>query len=161
HAIAPGLIEGLIPDRGRHSPIIGFALDGYPIYGPWGYTATGELRRMRSSYRLRRTTARDRWPDGTLLAPGQSGPPLDATYPLGTFVEDYEYREGSGDLDVYNGRFAKTPEYPQGTYAYFLATGDDGKLAFPYLLAHEFYGRYPLAAPDHRMKFRSRNEFTA
>jgi hypothetical protein len=147
HPAAPGLIEGLIPDHGRHSPIIGFALDGYPIYGPWGYTAAGPLRRMRSSYRLRAITTRDRWPDGTLLAPGQYGPPVGAEYPLGTFVEDYEYHAGAGDLDQYNGRFAKTPEYPQGTYAYFLATDDAGALAFPYLLAHEFYGRYHEPAP--------------
>src|SRR5581483_10041223 len=148
HPAAPGLIEGLIPDQGRHSPIIGFALDGYPIYGPWGYTSTGELRRMRSSYRLRAITARDRWPDGTVLAPGQYGPAVGSEYPLGTFVEDYDYVAGLGDLDRYNGRFAKTPEYPRGTYAYFLATDDAGALAFPYLLAHEYYGRYPAAGPE-------------
>src|SRR5713226_74644 len=113
HAVSAGLIEGLIPDRGRHSPIIGFALDGYPIYGPWSFDG-GELRRMRSSYRLRDMASRDRWPDGTRLAPGQYGPAVDTSYPLGSFVEDYEYVAGSGDLDQYNGRFAKTPEYPHG-----------------------------------------------
>jgi hypothetical protein len=146
HPATPGLIEGLIPGNGRHSPIIGFALDGYPIYGPWAYTPDGQLRRMRSSYQLRTITVRDRWPDGTLLAPGQAGPPVGADYPLGSFVEDYEYLANSGDLDRFNGRFAKTPEYPQGTYAYFLATDEAGNLAFPYLLAHEYYGRYPAAA---------------
>ena len=137
---ADGLIEKLIPVQGEHSPIIGFALDGYPIYGPWASTTDG-LRRMRSSYQLRKIATRDTWPDATRLAPGQEGPVVSSEYPLGTFVEDYEYVEGSGDLDQYNGRFSITPGYPQGTYAYFLSTSQDGRLAFPYLLAHQFYGK--------------------
>ena len=54
--------------------------------------------------------------------PGQYGPDVSASDPAGTFMEDYEYRAGSGDLDEFNGRFAITPEYPAGTYAYFLST---------------------------------------
>lgn len=141
----PGLLEGLLTDRRRHSPIIGYALDGYPVYGPW----TGGAR-MRSSYRLRRIATRERLPDGTLLAPGQSGPPIGNEFPLGAFAEDYEYVKGSGDLDEYNGRFAITPEYPNGTYAYFLSTNSDGQLAFPYLLAFAFYGQYGAPKPLHR-----------
>ena len=144
-----GLIEALIPDGRRHSPIIGFALDGFPVYGPWGNTESG-LRRLRSSYRLRSMTVRDRWPDGTRLAPGQYGPEVDAEYPLGSFIEDYAYVPGSGDLDQYNGRFSKTPEYPDGTYAYYLATDVAGAEAFPYLTATEFAGVYepePLRLP--------------
>jgi hypothetical protein len=34
-----GLIEQLIPDSGVHSPILGYALDGFPVYGPWGFFA--------------------------------------------------------------------------------------------------------------------------
>lgn len=133
----PGLIEGLVANRGKHSPIIGFALDGYPIYGPWA--AEG---RMRSSYQWRKITARDSLPDGTVLAPGQTGPAVTPQHPLGTFAEDFEYVPGSGDLDQYNGRIAKTPEYPDGTYAYFLTTNRDGGLAYPYLLAHEYRGQF-------------------
>jgi len=144
----PGLLEGLLPGRGRHSPIIGYALDGYPVYGPWS-----SIGRMRSSYRLRQIPARNRLPDGTLLAPGQDGPPVNSEYPLGAFVEDYEYIAGAGNLDQYNGRFMPTPEYPDGTYAYFLSTGADGALAFPYILATEFKGQFgthtplPIAGP--------------
>jgi len=142
HPSQPGLLERLAACTGKHSPLIGFALDGYPVYGPC--SAAG---RQKSSYRLRAIVVRDRWPDRTLLAPGQSGPPVTFAYPLGTFGEDYEYVAGSGDLDRYNGRFAVTPEYPQGTYAYYLSTAPDGRLAFPYLLAHEFYGEYSEAKP--------------
>ena len=38
----------------------------------------------------------------------------------GSFVQDYEYVEGLGDLDACNGRFGTTPEYPDGTYHYFI-----------------------------------------
>lgn len=149
HSFAPGLLEKLIADASGHSPIIGFAFDGYPIYGPWAYAnaanigANSPLRRMRSSYRLRAIKQRTHWPDGTALMPGQYGPDVNEQYPLGTFTEDYEYVAGAGDLDEFNGCFVKTPEYPGGTYAYFLATeaGNVGaRLAFPYLLAHRYFG---------------------
>ena len=39
----------------------------------------------------------------------------------GAFTADYEYVAGSGTLDECNGRFTKTPEFPKGTYAYFLS----------------------------------------
>ena len=38
---------------------------------------------------------------------------------LVSFVEDFEYIEGYGDLDQHNGRFAVTPDYPNGIYAYY------------------------------------------
>jgi hypothetical protein len=141
HPTAPGLIEQLIESGGRHSPLIGFALDGYPVYGPWAYDGNGGVRRMRSSYRLRSITRRHEWPDGTRLTPEQFGPDVSSAEPLGTFAEDYEYARGLGDLDEFNGRFSRTPEYPDGTYAYFLATNESGRLAYPYLVGPRFYGR--------------------
>jgi hypothetical protein len=143
-----GLLEQLVRDGSRHSPLIGFALDGYPVYGPWAYAntdGTGGLRRMHSSYRLRSIQRRHDWPDGTCLTPEQYGPDVTANDPLGTFAEDYEYAAGSGDLDEFNGRLTKTPEYPDGTYAYFLTTDAEGRLAFPYLIGPRFYGRVPKA----------------
>lgn len=140
-----GVLENLIADASQHSPIIGYAFDGYPIYGPWAYGEDGKLRRMRSGYRLRQIKRRTYLPDGTELTPAQFGPSVgkDAgtDFPLGSFVEDYEFAAGTGDLDEHNGRFAKTPEYPAGTYAYFLTTDAAGRLAFPYLLAHRYHGQ--------------------
>ena len=37
----------------------------------------------------------------------------------GFFVNDFIY-DGSGDLDIHNGRFCKTPEFPNGTYYYVI-----------------------------------------
>ncbi len=153
---SPGLIEKLIPGRGRRSPIIGFAFDGHPIYGTWAF-AGSELRRMRSSYKVRDIKVRDTWPDSTRLAPGQYGPAVDAEFPLGTFVEDYDYAANSGDLDEYNGyngKFAVTPEYPDGSYAYFLTTGYAGRLGFPDLLAHEYFGKCEEVEDPARPRFR-------
>lgn len=140
HSPSLGLIEAVAMASGAHSPILGFARDGYPMYGPWGFADDGSLTRMKPSYRPRRISRRSSWPDGTELAPGQWGPTVDAEYPLGTFAEDYEYAAGSGDLDACNGRFVRTPEYPDGTYAYFLATGPTGELAYPYLVGRCLHG---------------------
>jgi hypothetical protein len=38
----------------------------------------------------------------------------------GTFREDWEYVADSGDLDQCNGLEGVTPEYPEGTYHYYI-----------------------------------------
>jgi len=50
----------------------------------------------------------------------RTGGPSISDYPIGTFIEDYEYNEGDdNDLDEHNGRFSITPEFPTGRYCYF------------------------------------------
>lgn len=130
-------------DTTHHSPILGYAFDGYPIYGPYGYAntdGTGGIRRMRSSFRLRNITTRTTLPNGDTLSPSQYGPPVSSSYPLGYYVEDYEYVDGSGDLDRHNGRFCVTPEYPKGTYAYFVTIDSTGASAYPYIIGPTYYG---------------------
>ncbi|MCX6597091.1 MAG: YHYH protein [Acidobacteria bacterium] len=146
------LLQALLDRKSEHSPLLGFALDGYPVYGPYGWDPDRRVRPFRSSYQLRRQTKRSRWPDGTLLTPAQEGPDVSPQFPAGTFIEDYEYVAGSGDLDQHNGRFAATPEFPQGTYAYFLAT-QNGRLAYPYLIGPTYLGvpSEPATAPYHRL----------
>ena len=80
-------------DDSVHSPIIGFAFDGYPIYGAYG-TVDGEVTLMRSSYELN---------DG---ADGSNG------------IPDYQYIKDSGHLDACNGVLSATPEFPDGIYHY-------------------------------------------
>ena len=137
-----------------HSPLLGWAYDGYPVYGPYGYatatSATSGVRRMVSSYAIRKdnTTTRTSLPawaqayqgiTGTLTT-SEYGPAVNVTYPLGRYVEDYDYTAGSGDLDQYNGRFGVTPEFPTGTYAYFVTIDATGAPAFPYYLGPQYYG---------------------
>jgi len=126
-----------------HSSIVGFGFDGYPIYGPYGYAnadGTGEIRMMRSSYRKRSITTRTTLPNGTVLTSANYGPAVSGTYPLGYYVEDYEYVPGYGELDAYNGRTCITPEYPQGTYAYFVTIDANGVPAYPYMIGPAYYG---------------------
>lgn len=132
----------------KASPILGWAFDGHPIYGPYA-TINGAVRRVRSSFRLRTIMARQSLPEwvqplhvgvSPQLAANQYGPPINAQFPLGRYLEDYEFVAGLGDLDIYNGRFAPTAEYPQGIYAYHVTLEEDGAPAFPYIFAAQFYG---------------------
>jgi hypothetical protein len=45
-----------------------------------------------------------------------------------------------GDLDQYNGRFVVTPEYPNGTYAYFTTIDAAGAAVYPYIIGPQYYG---------------------
>ena len=61
-------------------------------------------------------------------------------YALGDLVEDYIYDSSVGTLDEHNGKFAVTPEYPNGTYAYFMTEDSSGNPAYPYAIGPTFYG---------------------
>lgn len=121
-------IAGSEPNTKVHSPIIGFAYDGNPIYGPFGYenplNPQSSIVRMTSSYVLNGNR-----PQGPALS----------TYPIGSFVNDYRYVHKSGSLDQNNGRFCVTPDYPQGTYAYFLTINSNQVPQFPYFVGENFY----------------------
>lgn len=127
----------------EHSPLIGYAYDGFPIYGAYGFAnadGTGGVARMKSSYQLRNITTRTQYADGTNVTPG---PPVSTTYPLGRYREDYEFiaHPGMEDyLDEHNGRFCVTPEYPNGTYAYFCTVDGNHNSAYPYVVGPTFYG---------------------
>lgn len=127
----------------EHSPLIGFAYDGFPIYGAYGYAnadGTGGIVRMKSSYQLRNITVRTHYADGTNVT---DGPAVSTTYPLGYFREDYEYVAHPSDasyLDVHNGRFCITPEYPLGIYCYFATVDANHNSAYPYAVGPTFYG---------------------
>ncbi|OUV39345.1 MAG: hypothetical protein CMA18_002785 [Methanobacteriota archaeon] len=112
----------------QHSPIIGWAFDGYPIYGMYGYNDDqSALTPITSSYVIERT---------------QEGG--DQGY---NGIDDWNYVEGTGDLDECNGRFGPTPEYPEGIYHYVstplsgsptMVTDTNGQsvgmIGFPYFL---------------------------
>ena len=151
----------------KHSPIVAWAYDGVPIYGPYGLAdplgdpttlknpdakpgcdddylvLEASVRRMRSSYFIR-----------DFPLPGR--PSINEEV-MGVFVEDYEYlpegHELHGDLDEYNGRFCKPPEFPEGRYCYFLTISKHNDLLrtnkqsaqnLPYSKSHsEIHPRYP------------------
>jgi len=126
-------------DSNYHSPILGFAYDGNPIYGPYAYSSKtgGFITQMLSGYSL---------------LDNQDNRPSTSIYPEGFFVEDYVYEKSSSDsiLDENNGRFCITPDYPNGTYAYFTTIDerfpeDSGvfenykKPSFPYVIGHNYH----------------------
>ncbi|OYU83805.1 MAG: hypothetical protein CFE24_09585 [Flavobacterium sp. BFFFF2] len=127
----------------QHSPLLGFAYDGFPIYGAYAYAntdGTGGIVRMKSGYQLRNITTRTTYSDGT---PVTNGPAVSTTYPLGYFREDYEFVAHPNDLsylDAHNGRFCITPEYPNGIYCYFATVDANHNSAYPYVVGPTFYG---------------------
>lgn len=90
--------------------LIGYAADGFPMYGLYGHTQSNDvnspLKLLTPSFQLKAG------------ARPQGAPP---GHYDGTFVEDYDYVEGAGDLDQCNGRQGVTPEYPKGTYYYMVS----------------------------------------
>jgi hypothetical protein len=149
----------------KHSPLLGWVKDGYPIYGPYGYSvatnAASGVRRMVSGYVLRNGQSGSQ----NLTATGRTslplwaqrlynvasniltGPAVSTTYPLSRYMEDNDYlgdlgyTQGVGfDLDEYNGRFCVTPEFPGGTYAYFVSIGSNGTPTFPYNIGRAYRG---------------------
>lgn len=149
----------------RHSPILGWVRDGHPIYGPYGYAvatnASSGIRRMLTGFQLRNggrgtddltAAGRSTLPAWAVrlygVSANQSGPAVSATYPLGRYMEDNAYLGDLGlelgsdfDLDEFNGRFCVTPEFPEGTYAYFVSMAEDGTPVFPYNIGRAFYGQ--------------------
>ena len=120
----PNLRISFGDDGSQVSNIIGWAYDGNPIYGPYGYSdpenSNSAPKLLESGYSLNPSNIIDR--------------PL---LPSGFFVEDYEYTN-FGDLDENNGRFGKTPEFPNGVYAYF-ATLDTFLIPkFPYFIGNKY-----------------------
>ena len=118
-----------------HSKIIGWAFDGHPIYGPYGYTNpsdnTSAPTTMTSSFALIATDTHrpvgSKYTD-TITIDSQS-----VTLSAGTFLQDYAFTPGSGSLDSSNGRYAITPEYPNGTYAYYLSVDNSQVPVYPYI----------------------------
>lgn len=126
-----------------HSPILGFAFDGFPIYGPYGYStatdSTSGIKKLVSGYKTRTITDRTTLSNGTTLTSTYYGPTL-TEYKIGSFLEDYEFSSLGADLDIYNGRYCKTPEYTSGTYAYFVNVDSSGDGVYPFVIGASYYG---------------------
>ena len=130
YSSAIGSKDGFDDFTGTHSPIIGWAYDGNPIYGPYGYTSpfdSSTVGILTGGYSLNSSNIDNR-PDLSI-------------FPAGFFADDYSY-DANGDLDEHNGRYCKTPEYPNGVYAYFagVSTGTSGQLEpkFPYFVGNTY-----------------------
>ena len=193
----PGFLGSYVGVDG-HSKIIGWSIDGYPIYGPYGYanpqSAASSPVLMTSGYfaeikpnrpqdfsvvtygtvtgktTLRLIDAKNIAPGARLTGPSFPGTitvlsrnknvitvdtpvsvtnnvRLNVSWPLGIFVEDYTYSGTNASLDRHNGRFCVTPEYPDGTYAYFTTQDALGTPIYPYFVGNTFYGSLEISPP--------------
>ncbi|MEP4077659.1 sulfatase-like hydrolase/transferase [Haloferula sp.] len=102
---------------GHHSPILAWTFDGFPLYGPYGFSdpldPESGVRRMISGYQTRDGSngsddlniigrsslpawiTRNEASRSNPLATTQYGPAVNGTYTLGHYLEDYAYK---GDL---------------------------------------------------------------
>ena len=93
------------------SPVIGFAADGFPIYGSYFLDSeTNEVRKVVSGYELK---------SGSRPGPDSFDP--GGSYD-GTYIQDYEFT-GNGDLDACNGMAVN------GNYGYYVTD------SYPWLMA--------------------------
>ena len=112
------LIDAFRITSTAHSPIVGWAYDGAPIYGPYAYeftNGTGSIVRMTSGYTRNK------------LSPN---PDIEC-------IEDFTFTN-TGSLDENNGRFAVTPEYPKGVYAYYCTVDENDVPVFPYVIGNTY-----------------------
>ena len=143
HGLPTGLLEELDfaagkDDHDTHSPLIGWAADGFPVYYAYGYQQaddpTSDIVKLTTSFQLKKGER----PSGSAGPGGQYD---------GAFIQDYEFSAGTGDLDECNGRFCVTPDFPQGTYAYFLTDSwpviPRGFRGTPVLLKERRHGAHP------------------
>ena len=153
----------------QHSPILGWNFDGYPIYGPYGYSTANDpnsgIRRIVSGYVPRdgnfgttnlNTAGRSSLPAWAIrsghgnnpnAADAATGPAVSAAFPIGWYLQDFDYLGDRGytqgtdfDLDDSNGRWCVTPEFPEGTYAYFVTIDASFQPAYPYIIGRQYYG---------------------
>jgi len=115
-----GMPKGFIASLGGNSEtmtLIGWAVDGFPIYARYGYSnpvdVSSQIKLMKASYQLNSDISERR-------------PPLDV-YPFGTFLQDWTYVAGTGDLDECNGQVGVITEFPEGIYHYYATD------SYPYL----------------------------
>ena len=113
---------------GEHSPIVGWAYDRNPIYGPRGYSDpfdnSSSIKILETGYKIH-SNIKDR---------------EKLNFDLGFFVDDYTYLPTSStDLDEHNGRYCRTPDYPNGVYAYFASIDPlSQKPVFPYFVGNTY-----------------------
>ncbi len=148
----------------RHSPILGWVRDGFPVYGPYGYAVTNNpasgVRRMISGFVPRNSaapdvTSRTTYPLWAVRVKNlastnlttEAGPSVSGMRPLGRYLEDNDYLGDLGftlgvdfDLNEWNARFCVTPEFPGGTWAYFVCINAAGTPVFPYNIGRQYYG---------------------
>ena len=125
HFVTPEVVNLTDWDKNNHSPIVGWALDGLPIYGPYVFSDvnddTSDVIRIKSPWVLR-TGQRQTGPGGAYT---------------GEFVQDYRLdstlESQPGYVDRFNHRYAVTPDSNGDKIHHYVLTVDQDHVpVFPY-----------------------------
>jgi len=142
------LVQDNFRDKEGHSKIVGICFDGYPIYGPYGYSEPlnnkSTIIPMTSSYILNPTEFLGRPYTYTDVFDytDEYGNEQQIIIGPGAYMDDYTFIKNTGTLDEFNGRYCVTPEYPNGTFAYFSTN------SFPFLIGNYSKNQRILIPPD-------------
>lgn len=80
-----------VDDPNVASPLVAFAADGFPIFGPYGYDESGDnIIKMYGNYKLKNNGG---------ARQSRNGQNPSGNYD-GTFIQDYEFAAGTADVDV-------------------------------------------------------------
>lgn len=171
HHFYTSCLADLVGDQGQgHSPLYGYAADGYPIYGPWenkGLLATSSwvLRdynddTLGCADGLRSCVLKDPYDLALGTEAAKAGPGFDEVVTSlsgnqfiaenGFYFEDHYWdktltAQGGAYLDQYNGHYDKT----RGYHYHITVTQDSkGKLtpAFPYIIGPRYAGKLAKSA---------------
>lgn len=103
------------------SPVIGFAADGFPVYGACIDDGNGGIREIQPSFQLKNNGGARQAVSGYTTPVGGTGAVASSNYD-GQFRGDYEYVDSLGDLDECNGRTV------DGQYGYYVTN------SFPWIV---------------------------
>jgi hypothetical protein len=166
HHFYTSCLADLVSDEGnKHSPIYGYAADGYPVYGPWesdavlaisawtvrdysSDSATGCADNTRSCSLVDQfdismgTEEVSAGPTFNAIVTTLSGNELQAYN--GYYYEDYYWEstltdQGGAYLDQYNGHTDDTRGYHY--HATIAQNGDSFAASFPYIIGTRFAGQ--------------------
>jgi len=117
-------------DTANASPVVGWAFDGLPIYGPYGYSDandnTSSVVRIQSGWELD-TRTRGTGNTGETTGPGGK--------PTGQFIKDFKISASAGSsgfTDSFNMRYAVTKDSATPIWHYVATVDANNKPAFPY-----------------------------
>lgn len=114
----------------KNSPILGWAYDGNPIFGPY-IIKNGQVSSIQSGYKFRENL-------DSLSSLNKR--PASNKFEFGSFIEDYQYTPGTSILDENNGAFVSDrDEFPNGTYAYFMTLDENDLPIYPYIIGNNFH----------------------
>lgn len=109
--------------QGTPSPVIGFAADGFPVYGScFTDPVTNSVEKAQSSFMLKNNGGQ-RVAVAGYATPEEGQGVVSSNNYNGQFTGDFEYIEGSGDLDGCNGMTI------DGQYGYYVTD------SYPWILA--------------------------